>query len=405
MLDEILFRNNLKRYRKGENMKKHLLANFISIFTVFMMSAIMVFANDTVEGNMTSTEFLTKSNEKGEITLNENITLSDSLKIDTGNYIIDLNGYTLKFTKDNNLFINGANVTFKNGTINLDGIIGSSDSILGIGHYGSAANLTLDAVKLQANDYTSPYALIYVYNESTLNIENNSVLNISNEKSSAGGVIKASNKAGKINITDSTLNFEDTVRGFLNGTISIKNSEVTMTGQDNGINSSSGELNLTVDNSKLTITECTGRALTVDGINISIKNNSVLDFSNSGEGDIRFKSEGKIEVDKSSELNFKTIKLDEAVNGIELGNLIVSEKYEYEVDDQGNISITEKPGDTENPGDTEILGDTEIPNTEHDKENETDFPQTGDGTSLYFMIGMAILSATGLVYFRKVTSR
>lgn len=332
-------------------MKKYLLANLISIFTVFMLSAMVVFANDAVEGNMTSAELLAKSNEKGEITLNENVTISDSLKIDAGNYIIDLNGHTLKFTKDTNLFINGANVTFKNGNINLDGITGRADSILGVGHYGSTANLTFDAVKLQANDYTSPYALIYVYNESTLNIENNSVLNISNEESSAGGVIKASNKAGKINIIDSTLNFEDTVRGFLNGTIVIKNSEVTINGQDNGINSSRGELNLTVDNSKLTITDCTGRALTVDGTNITIKNNSVLDFSNSGEGDIRFKSEGKIDLDKSSELNFKTIKLDAAVNGIELGNLIVSEKYEYKLDEQGNISIVEKPGDTENPGD------------------------------------------------------
>lgn len=325
-------------------MKKYLLANFISIFTVFMLSAMVVFANDTVEGNMTSAELLAKSNEKGEITLNENVTLSDSLKIDAGNYIIDLNGHTLKFTKDSNLFINGANVTFKNGHINLDGITGKADTVLGVGHYGSTANLTFDAVNLQANDYTSPYALIYVYNESTLNIENNSVLNISNEKSSAGGVIKASNKAGNINITDSTLNFKDTVRGFLNGTIVIKNSEVTITGQDNGINSSRGELDLTVDNSKLTITDCTGRALTVDGTNVNIKNNSVLNFGNSGEGDIRFKSEGKIEVDKSSQLNFKTIKLDEAVKEIELGNLIVSENYEYESDDQGNISIIEKPG-------------------------------------------------------------
>ena len=332
-------------------MKKFLLANLISILTVFMLSAMTVFANDTVEGNMTSAEFLAKSNEKGEIILNENITLSDALKIDDGHYTIDLNGHTLKFTKDTNLFINGANVTFKNGNINLDGITGKADTVLGVGHYGSNANLTLDAVELQANDYTSPYALIYVYNESTLNIENNSVLNISNENSiDNGGVIKATNKAGKINITDSTLNFKDTVRGFLNGTIVIKNSDVTITGQDNGINSSRGGLDLTVDNSKLTITNCTGRPLTVDGTNITIKNNSVLNLGDSGEADIRFKSEGKIELDKSSELNFKTIKLDEAVKGIELGNLIVSEKYDYKSDDQGNVSITVKPGDTEKPG-------------------------------------------------------
>ena len=36
-------------------MKKRLLTGFVSISMVFMMSTMMAFANDTVEGNMTST--------------------------------------------------------------------------------------------------------------------------------------------------------------------------------------------------------------------------------------------------------------------------------------------------------------------------------------------------------------
>ena len=35
-------------------MGKYLLASLISIFTVFMLSTMVVFANDTVEENMTS---------------------------------------------------------------------------------------------------------------------------------------------------------------------------------------------------------------------------------------------------------------------------------------------------------------------------------------------------------------
>ena len=73
-----------------------------------------------------------------------------------------------------------------------------------------------------------------------------------------------------------------------------------MKGLSNGINSSTGRLNLTVDNSKLTITGSIGRALTLDGTTVSFKNNSVIDFSNSLVSDIMFKSQGKIEVDKSS---------------------------------------------------------------------------------------------------------
>ena len=54
---------------------------------VFTMSTMMVFANDIVEGNMTSTEFLEEGNENGEITLDADVTLSGSLKIDAKDYI------------------------------------------------------------------------------------------------------------------------------------------------------------------------------------------------------------------------------------------------------------------------------------------------------------------------------
>ena len=370
-------------------MKKRLLTSLTAIFMVFMMSTLMVFANDTVEGTLTSSEFLAGSNENGVIKLNGDVTLSDPLKIDAKNYVIDLNGHTLKLTKDTNLFTNNANVTFKNGTINLDGIKGNADTILGVAHYGSSANLTLDAVNLQANNYKSPYALIYVYNDSTLNVEDHSVINAKNEKSLSGGVIKTnSGKSGKINITDSDLNFENTARGFVDGTINIKNSTVNMKGLANGINSSTGGLDLTLDNSEVSITGSIGRALTIDGTNVKVKNNSALNLSNSLTDDILFRSLGKIEVDPTSQLNFKTINLDESIEGTDLNNLIVSENYEYQLDEQGNLIITEKQHNTENnPG------------------NETDMPQTGDDSNLYPMIGMAITSLIGLIYLRKTSPR
>ena len=143
-----------------------------------------------------------------------------------------------------------------------------------------------------------------------------------------------------------------------------------------------------VDNSEITITGSIGRALTVDGTNVKVKNNSALNLSNSLGDDILFKSEGKIEVDQSSQLNFKTIKLDESIKGTDLNNLIVSENYEYQLDEQGNLIITEKQHNTENnPG------------------NETDMPQTGDDSNLYPMIGMAITSLIGLIYLRKTSPR
>ena len=283
-------------------MKKNLLTSLMSVVMIFMVSVMTSFADDTAKASMTSADFLATSNEAGIITLSENTTLTDSLKVDSGKYIVDLNGHTLKFTKANNLFVNNANVTFKNGTINLDGIKGSADCILGVGDYVSSATVTLDNVNVQAKDYTSPYALIYVYNDSTLNIENNSSINAKNEKSLSGGVIKTSKgQAGKVNITNSTLNFENTARGFVDGTINMKSSEVSMKGLANGINSSNAGLNLTVDNSDLTITNSIGSALKIDNSEVNVVNDSKLDLNKSLAGDIQFASKGTVTVDKSSE--------------------------------------------------------------------------------------------------------
>jgi len=374
-------------------MKTNLLKSVTSICMTFLISTTMVFANDSVQGNLTSSELLAGSNENGVITLNGNVTLTDPLKINGKNYTIDLNGNTLKLTKDSNLFTNNANVTFKNGTLNLDGVKGNADCILGVGNYGSSANLTLDAVNLQANNYKSPYALIYVYNDSTLNVEDHSVINAKNEKSLSGGVIKTnSKKAGKINITDSDLNFENTARGFLDGTINIKNSTVNMKGLSNGINSSSNGLDLTLDNSEVSITGSIGRALTLDGTNVKVKNNSALNLSNSLTDDILFRSVGKIEVDPTSQLNFKTINLDESIEGTDLNNLIVSENYDYKLDSKGHRVIVAEHHNTEN-------------NTESNTENQTDMPQTGDDSNLYPMIGVAITSLIGLIYLRKTSPR
>ena len=318
-------------------MKKNLLTSLMSVVMIFMVSVMTSFADDTANASMTSADFLATSNEAGIITLSENTTLTDSLKVDSGKYIVDLNGHTLKFTKANNLFVNNANVTFKNGTINLDGIKGSADCILGVGDYVSSATVTLDNVNVQANNYTSPYALIYVYNDSTLNIENNSSINAKNEKSLSGGVIKTSKgQAGKVNITNSTLNFENTARGFVDGTINMKSSEVSMKGLANGINSSNAGLNLTVDNSDLTITNSIGSALKIDNSEVNVVNDSKLDLNKSLAGDIQFASKGTVTVDKSSELNVDKIKLDDSIKA-NLDDLIVSERNDFNIDDKGNV--------------------------------------------------------------------
>ena len=334
-------------------MKNKLLKSSASILMITIISSTQVFAQDNIvvsmnskevlskdekEETITSEEFLNLSNEKGEITLDQNIILDDSLKIDK-DCIVDLNGFTLKFTKPNNFIRDNANVTFKNGNINFDDVVANGDCILGIGNYGNSANLTLDSVKLEANNYSSAFALIYVYNDSELNITK-STFEVKNEKSKSGGVIKTNQGTdGKINIIDSTLNFENTTRGFVDGTINIKNSKVEMNGLVNAINSGTGKLNLTIDNSNLTIANNIAYGLTIDKSNVNIKNNSVVKIS-SVLADIRFNSEGQIKVDESSKLNFKDFNI---AKGIEKGlnDLIELELglYEYKLDDKGKLIL------------------------------------------------------------------
>ena len=338
---------------------KKLFKSFTSVSMMLMMVMMLSTTTFAQETNMTSAELLAQNNN-GIITLNEDITLSDSLEFDK-DCTIDLNGHTLKFTQADNFIKNDANVTFENGTINLDGIQGKFDCILGVGNYVNSGKLTLDNVNLQANNYKSPYALIYVYGNSELNIKN-SVLDAKNEKSLAGGVIKTSNgKNGKVNITDSTLNIKSAARGFVDGTINMTNSTVTMSGLANGINSNSNGLDLTVDNSELTITGSIKCGLTINDSQVDVKNNSKLNISKSLAGDIIFKTERatqgknkvstmpKLKVDTSSKLEAKKVEVDKSIiqyaeenDNIEINDLvndlIESEIYDYTVGEGGNVT-------------------------------------------------------------------
>ena len=287
---------------------------------------------------MTSQEFLKLKGSNNVITLDKNITLTDALTINE-DCVVDLNGKTLKFTQAGNYLINNANVTFKNGTINFDGVIASGDCILGIGNYSNSANLTLDSVTFEATKYNSAYALIYLYGNSELNI-NNSTLTAKIDKGTSGGVIKSKDGIeGKININNSELDFSSAGRGFVDGTISIIDSKVTMKALLNGINSSNGGLNLKVNNSTIDITNCVGRALTIDNSKVDIVNKSTLNFSGSLEGDILFRSQGEVNVDEFSKLNFKKVVIKEGVES-DLNKLInlKSELYKYKQDEKGNVT-------------------------------------------------------------------
>ena len=332
-------------------MKKNLVVSITSILMVCTMSTRITFASDSIGVNtpiieatavnseqaieLTNEGFLSTSNEVDgvkTIKLQNNVVITDSLKINDGStWIIDLNGYNLDLTKDTNVFSNGSDVTFVNGTITIDGVTSTADCILGVGHYDEGT-LTLNGVTLNAKDYTSAYALIYVYNDNELNIIN-STINAVGEKSSQGGVIKASGIGkGKINITDSALDFNDTMRGITLGNVNITGSTVRIKNLDeNGINNS----NLIINNSIIDITDCKDSGMKVAaGTNIEINNGSKVNI----EEIIFRENSGKIIVDNSSDFNFIKVQNNTDSN---INELIESNKYDYIINNNGELVIKE----------------------------------------------------------------
>lgn len=324
-------------------MRKKLLAIIATAAMVVAMIPAASFAAST----MTSAQFIENADSTGKIVLNDDVTISDALTVNDGNYTIDLGGKKLTLTQPANYIKNNANVTFTNGTICIDSVYGGTynDCIIGVGDYYSSATLSLNGVSLTGKNYNSSYAVIYVYNTSTLDVTD-STISLENDSSATGGAIKASNgKDGKINIINSELNLKKAQRGFINGTIEIKDSEVTMTEMDNGINGNPGQMDVTIDNTSLDVSDCTGRALTVvEGNTISVKNNSELNFSNNGEGDIKFKSKGTLEFDESSKLDMKTVDTTD-VEGKNFKDLVtLPPTSELKVDNNGITIKCTHPG-------------------------------------------------------------
>lgn len=269
-----------------------------AVFAICM--ALILIPVKTEAADSTNTEFLAAAKD-GVITLTEDVTLTDELDVEDGNaLIIDLAGKTLQLTKAGNYITNNSNVTIKNGTVNIDNVIATGDCIIGVGNYSTNGTLTFSNVTITGTNYSSAYAVIYVYGESTLNIKDESIVNLTNDASSAGGAIKTEEKTkGIVNIVESTLNFTDTVRGIVDGTVTIDNSTITMTssgtgaGLDNGINSTADGLNLIIkNNSTVDITGYTGRGLTVDGgSTITVTDSAVTtQGTENSEGGIMFKA-------------------------------------------------------------------------------------------------------------------
>lgn len=263
--------------------------------------------------------------KKGDtVLLQANVIVTERIAIDKDITIADYNTYTISLLGNAGFDIKGgANVTFDQFNMDISGAVAKGDAIICIGSYSDVATLNLSDIKIIGDNYSSAYAVFYVYNTSELNIADSNIT-LSNDRASAGGFIKAEQgKDGVVNITDSVISLTDAKIGFLDGTVTMDGVELTIQGGANAINQSA----LTVRDSVITIDGADGRALTLSQGEVSVYN-SQLNFSNCTEGEIRFKKGLKLRIDGASTISNCTVYADAAavdvaningyyVNGIE----------------------------------------------------------------------------------------
>lgn len=305
-----------------------LLVTFAMLFSMLPATALAADFNVTADGNdlndaesndyYTFDEVLTHATAEDTIIIKEDITADTAFTVtDT---TIDLGGNTLKIGAGGNYF--KGDVTVKNGTIDISGVTANGDCIMGIGDRSADATLTLSDVDLTGTDYSSAFAVLMVYGDGTLNVTGGE-WTLTGEKGSAGGVIKNESGAGdsgNVNITGTTMKFDDVARGIAGATVVLDSVDLTITGGDNGINGSK----LTVKNgSEITITGGTGRALTVTDYDVTVEN-STLNFSGNEEADIRFKSSNTLTVDTNSTLSECSVIADSAATAAKVNDTTVT---------------------------------------------------------------------------------
>lgn len=304
-----------------------MLVTFAMLLSMLPATALAADFNVTADGNdldgansadfYTFDEVLSQATAGAPIIIKEDVTADEAFTVT--DVTIDLGGNKLTVGAGGNYF--KGNVVVKNGTIDITDVTASGDCIMGIGDRNADATLTLEDVNLTGSGYSSAFAVLMVYGDGTLNVKGGE-WNLSDDQSTAGGVIKNESGAGdsgNVNITGTTMQFADVERGIAGATVVLDDVDLTITGGDNGINGSK----LTVKDSDITITGGAGRALTVTDYDVSVES-STLNLSGNGEADIRFKSSNTLTVDADSTLGECTVIADSAATDAKVNGSVVT---------------------------------------------------------------------------------
>ncbi len=241
-----------------------------------------------------------------------------ALTVSGKDVILDLNGNTLTVNAHGQTIKNGANLTIKNGTIDISNAPAQAEGKFDIGNSGSAvkSTLTLDNVDFIGTNWASSSGAFRVYNSSELYITNGSTVTLTNNTFDYYGMVYADPAsdtlaAGKVVVDASTIALTDNGRGFVYGDVVIRNgSTVTMTKTASGkFISGFHNNNITIDNSTVTLTDMTeggfsfGTEHTDWVYNTTISNNSIV-TCNGCNTHFGGTDDSPVNVDDSSVLSF-----------------------------------------------------------------------------------------------------
>ena len=231
------------------------------------------------------------------ITLIADVTVTE--KINLTGVSLDLNSHTLYLKTTGNYVVD--TVTISNGTIDLSGNSVNGNTFFTVGGQWAKAGsvLNLNDVDLIGDGYHTDWAVICVHNGTSLNMDGCTV-DLKNDNGTAGGFIKdtsGNSNTADIVISNSTITLENVDRGFTGAKVTLDNVDLTITGGEHGINGSE----LLIKDSTVSISDGTGRGITLNKYDSSIVNSEVT-LSNMGEGGIRFKTANALTVDADSTL-------------------------------------------------------------------------------------------------------
>lgn len=246
----------------------------------------------------------------GTVKLGTDITITSAITTSGVTATIDLNGKTLNVRAGDNRFEDVTNLTFENGTINIDGVVASANAIFRIDEYEKTlvTTVTLNNVNVTGSNYSSAFGIFYIGASSVLNV-NGGTWTLSNDKYSAGGVFKADSESATLNIIGATMDLHNVRRVVTYADTTIEDSTLTISGDADGVDDEMKHgfnySPLTIDNSTITMSNLSGRGITavcgdvnINGSSVTITNSQEATIDVRGNQTVTVSADSTVSVDK-----------------------------------------------------------------------------------------------------------